>query len=195
MAPRQEITCVEETHTFWNETKNSDFNTHAYPLLRRPTLPLAPTSFDHRLVEDREGKCHSFFFFLPLCIMHCPISFSLFFPFISLSFSFSFSLFFSIFLSFLLSFSLFSSHLTHRIFYFLQVRESFLSLYYSSYNVSPFLWSMCHMDTCSRWHSPNHMALMPCVFLPCCHVVTPGHAMCHNTMCHLTPSASKIVKF
>ena len=135
MAPRQEITRVEETHTFWNETKNSDFNTHAYPLSRRPTFPLASTSFDHQLVEDREGKCHSFFFSSP-STTHLLL---FFFPFISLSFSFSFSLFFSIFLSFLLSFYLFSSHLTHRIFYFLQVKGSFLSLYYSSCHVSPFL--------------------------------------------------------
>ena len=135
------------------------------------------------------------FFFSSLSVSCTAHILLFFFPFIILSFSFSFSLFFSLFLYFLLSFYLFSPHLTHRIFDFLQVRGSFLSLYYSSYHVSPFLWSMCHMDTCSRWHSPNHMALMPCVLLPCCHVAALGHAMCHNTMCHLTPGASKNVKF
>ena len=196
MAPRQEITRVEEPHTFWNETKNSDFNTHAYPLSRRPTFPLAPTSFDNRLVEDRKGKCHSFFFSPPSLYHALHISFSFF-----SSFYFSFLFFF--FFPFLFYFSFFSSLIlfiffspySPIFFYFLQVRGSFFSLYYSSCHVSPFLWSMCHMDTCSRWHSPNHMALMPCVLLPCCHVAAPGHAMCHNTMCHLTLGASKNVKF
>ena len=101
-ALRLELTSVEKTHTFWNETKNLDFNTHAYPLSRRPTFPLAPTSFDHRLVEDREEKCHSFFFSPPSQYHALPISFSFFF-----SFYFSFLFFF--FFPFLFSFSFFSS--------------------------------------------------------------------------------------
>ena len=78
---------------------------------------------------------------------------------------------------------------------FLQMRGSFLSLYYSSCHVSHFPWSMCHMDTCSRWNSSHHMALMPCVLLPWFHVVASGHAMWHHPMCHPTPGVSKNVKF
>ena len=115
----------------------------------------------------------------------------LLFPFLYLFFFFSFSTFY--FLFFLLSFL---SPLTHRIFFsFLQVRGTFLSLYYSSCHVSHFPWSMCHMDTCSRWHSPHHMTLIPCVLLPWFHVATPIHSMWHHPMCHPTPDISKNVKF
>ena len=111
----------------------------------RPTLPLAPTSFDRRLAEDLEENRMS----LP------PLSRITHSPQISLISFF-----------FFLSFSLFvSSPLPPPDFFdFLQVRGNFFSLYYSSCHVSPFPWSMC--DTCSRWHSPHHMALMPCVLLP-----------------------------
>ena len=81
------------------------------------------------------------------------------------------------------------------IFYFIQLRGSFLSLYYSSCYVSSFPWSMCHMDTCSWWNSPYHMILMPSVLLPWCHVVAPGHTMCHHPMCHQTLDVLKDVKF
>ena len=105
--------------------------------------------------------------------------------------------FFFLFLSFLpfLFFSSFSFLFPFPIglFDFLQVRGSFISLYYSFCHVSPFPWSMCYTNTCSRWHSPHHLALMPCVILPWCHVATPGHG--HHPMCHPTPGASKNVKF
>ena len=55
--------------------------------------------------------------------------------------------------------------------------------------------AMCHIDTCFRWHLPHHMALMPCVLLPWCHVAAPGHAMWHHPMCHPTPGALKNLKF
>ena len=127
------------------------------------------------------------FFFSPLTVSFASHSHALFlifvFPFLS---PFPFFFFYSFF--FLLSFL---SPLTHRIFYFLfyflQVRGSFLSLYYS--------FSMCHMDTCSKLHSPHHMALIPCVLLTWCHVEAPGHAMWQHPMCHPTPGASKNVKF
>ena len=110
------------------------------------------------------------FFFPPLTLTQSPSFFFLFFLFFN--FFFLFFLFFSFF--FLLSFL---SHLPPSDFFFLQVRRSFLSLCYSSCHVSHFPWSMCHMDNCSRWHSPHHMALMTCVLLPWCHVVVFGHAM------------------
>ena len=149
-------------------------------------MSLALTRFNHPFVRDREGKCRSFFF--------SPISLSLYLLSLTHTPSFFFSFFFPL-RFFLLSFSSLFFHLTHRIFFFLQVRGSFLSLYYSSCHVSPFPWSMCHMDTCSRWNSPHHMALMPCVLLPWCHVASPGRAMWHYPMCHPTPDASENVKF
>ena len=94
----------------------------------------------------------------------------------------------------ILSFFIFFSFPTG-LFGLLQVRESFLSLYCSSCHVSHFPWSKCHMDTCSRWHSPHHMALMSCVLLPWCHVAVPGYAVWHHPMCHATPDTSKNMKF
>ena len=105
--------------------------------------------------------------------------------------------FFFSFPSLLFPFVFFFFHLIHRIFFFnfLQVRGSFLLLYYSFCHVSHFPWSMCNMDIYSRWHSPHRMDLMPCVLLPWCHVAAPGRAMWHHPMCHLTHSVSKNVKF
>ena len=141
-----------------------------------------------------------FFFFLlslslfPFTLTHSP-SF-LFFLFFSLSFSFYFFLFFPLFIFFsFFSYFLYFSPYPHNFFDLLQVRGNFLSLYYSSCHLSPLPWSMCRMNTCSRWHSPHHMALMPCVILLWCHVAVPGHAMWHHPMCHLTPGTSKNMKF
>ena len=120
--------------------------------------------------------------------------------FVFSSFTSLFFIFFSFFLLSFLSFLLFSSFsflfpFPIGFLDFLQVRGSFLSLYYSSFQVSPLLWSMWHIDTCSKWNSPHHMALMPCVLLPWCHVAVPGHAMWHHPMCHPTVGTSKNVKF
>ena len=120
----------------------------------------------------------SFPFFFPLSLSLYPPFLTHSLSFLSfLSFSFPFSLFFSFFFPFLLT-------LPIELFDFLQVRGSFLSLLHSSFHVSLFPWSMCHMDTYSRWYSPDHMALISCVLLPWCHVATPSHAMWHHPMCH-----------
>ena len=123
--------------------------------------------------EIAKGSVVLFFFLLSHCLFTLYLSSTLLFFFFCLFFSPSPPIFF----------------------YFLQVRGNFLSLYYSSCHVSPFPWSICHMDTCSRWHSPHHMALMPCVLLPWCHVATLSHAMWHHPMRHPTPDASKNMKF
>ena len=131
----------------------------------------------------------SFFFLLsPISRTPPPQNLLLLFFFLFLSFL-PFLFFFFIFFSFS-SFS-FLFPFSTGLFDFFQVRGSFLSLYYSSYHVSHFPWFMCHMDTCSRWHSPHHMALIQCVLIPWCHVATPGHTIWHHLMCYLTPSASK----
>ena len=141
--------------------KPIDSGTHTYLSSRGPTLSLAPTCFDSWFARDCEEKWCSFFFFSPLTVS---------LPFVSHALSLFFFFFLFPLCFFLLSFFF---HLTHRfVFYFRQVRGSFLSLYNSSRHVSPFPWSMYHMDTCSRWHSPHHMALIPCVLLPWCHVAT-----------------------
>ena len=126
---------------------------------------------NHRNTENRSP------FFFPFSSKHGSSSSLFVFPhFLSfLPFLFLFLLSFIFYPPFLPS----STELIN----FLQVRGSFLSLYYSSYHVSPFLWSMCHLDTCSRWHSPHHMVLMPCVVLPWFHVAAPGHAMWHHPPC------------
>ena len=79
-----------------------------------------------------------------------------------------------------------------KLFDFLQVRESFLSLYYSSCHVSPFPWPMCHMETYSRWHSPHYMALMSCVFLPWVPCGSPWS--CHVTPPHVSPDTQCLEK-
>ena len=132
-----------------------------------------------------QGSPSSPFFYFFLIFFHV-------LPFLFL-FLISFFFIFSFPFSFLLPFLFFS--FPARLFGLLQVRGNFLSHYYSSFHVSHFQWSMCHMDTCSRWHSPHHMAFMPCVLLPWCHVAALGHAMWHHPMCHLTHVASKNVKF
>ena len=138
--------------------------------------------FDRQLAGDQEGKCRSLFF------SFLTVSLSSVFHTLSLSFLSFLSFYFLFLFPFLLT-------LPIELFDFLQVRGSFLSLYYSTYHVSPFLWFMCHMDTCSRWYSPHHMALMPCVLLSWFHVVALSHAMWHHPMCHPTPSISKNMKF
>ena len=128
--------------------------------------------FDCRFAKDCEGKCCSLFFFFSHCLFFLTLSctlphFCFFLFFLLFPFFFFFFLFFFLF-SFL-------SPLTHQFFFFnfLQVRGSFLSLYYS--------FVMCNMDTCSKWHSPHHMALMPCVLLTLCHVAPPH--VSHDTRC------------
>ena len=112
---------------------------------------------------------------------HChALSFIFVFPFLHFLFFFS-------------SFSSFSSY--PPIFFFLfplSERKLPLTILFI-FHVSPFPWSMCHMDTCSRWHSPHHMVLMPCVLLPWCHVATLGHAMWKPLVmpCGTTPCVTR----
>ena len=142
-------------------------------------------SFDRRLSRDYDGKCRSFFFFFLISSTHCSSSSHFCFSSFSfLFFSFIF-FFFHLLLSFLFSL-FFSFSLPRRIVRF-PSSERKLHLTYFSF----FPWSMCHMDTCSRRHSPHHMDLMPCVILPWCHVAAPGHTMWNHPMCHPTPGTSK----
>ena len=171
MAPRKEITHVGETLPF-RMRRNSQFLVPTRRSRRVDQLCLLPLRGSTAgSPEIAKGSVVPFFF---------PISLSLFPP--SLPYSpFFFPFLFSFFFSFLLT-------LPTELFDFLQVRGSFLSLYYSSFHVLHFPWSMCHMNTCSRWHSPHHMALMPCVLLLWHHVAPP----------HVSPDTrclEKIVKF
>ena len=129
--------------------------------------------FDCRFAKDCEGKCCSLFFFFSHCLFFLTLSctlphFCFFLFFLLFPFFFPFLPFF---FSFFLSFSPYPP--IFFFFNFLQVRGSFLSLNYS--------FVMCNMDTCSKWHSPHQMALMPCVLLTWCHVAPPH--VSHDTRC------------
>ena len=125
-----------------------------YPsaLSHRPTLPFTPTSFDLQLIEDRKGKCRSFFFF-PF-----PFSFpprtalppSSFFPSFSFLFFFLISFLSFLFLLFFYSFLPFSPYPHNFFLIWLDLRKfppSFFSLFHghvSSHGPS----IMCHVSPC-----------------------------------------------
>ena len=150
MITRQKITSIGETPTFWNAMKPAVSGIHAYFSLRGPTLSFAPNRFDRRFVEDRKGKCRSFFFSPLSRITHSPSFFS---SFPSLLFLYVF-LFFSFFFS--ISFFLILPSLIF--FFWLDLRKfppSFSSLshgHVSSHGPS----IMCHMSPCEPCDTWTH---------------------------------------
>ena len=133
-----------------------------------------------------------FFFFLlsstdvsplsPFCFSSFSLIFFLFFSFSSFPFFlFFFSFPFSFLLHFILFYFIFFSFL---LFGLLQVRGNFLSLYYSSCRLSPFPWSICHMDTCLVTLSTPHGSLTMC---PSPMVPYGSPWSCHVTPPHVSP--------
>ena len=160
------------------------------PSSSRPTLILSLSTSDRRNTEKFEEK--------PVLLLpSLPFPFFPLFP-SSHAWIFFFLLSF-VFLSFLffLPFFFFSPFLlssTELIFPWCDPkRGNFLSISFSSHFPIPltfmihFPCAMCHMDTCTRWKMPHHMALMPCALLKGCYVA-PLHVSSDTR-------ASKYVKF